>query len=156
MYNGQMDIMDITEIRRKNARHLSTAIGGINSFAEKTGKSQSQISSLIGKSPIKNIGNKIACEIETAFNKPKGWLDNVHPELYGETDDNHEELTGAANDTEGLTNEAIEFARLWQNLPSDQRAVLSDTAQAFVDSTKKQIRKKHPKGTVAFLVNKQG
>jgi|APCry1669188910_1035180.scaffolds.fasta_scaffold01553_11 hypothetical protein len=148
--------MDITEIRRKNARYLSTTVGGINAFSEKTGKSQSQISSLIGKSPIKNIGNKIACEIEKAFHKPKGWLDNVHPELYGEIDDNNEELTGTANETEDLTDEAIEFARLWQNLPSDQRAVLSGTAQAFVDSTKKQPQKKQPKGTVDFLEKKQG
>jgi hypothetical protein len=100
------------------------------------------MSGLIGKRPIKNIGNKIARDIEAVFNKPQGWLDNVHP---GITDELAESIMGtnkAVQVTEDLTADALEFARLWQSLPSDQRAALSDTAKAFMDSTKKQTRKK--------------
>jgi phage repressor protein C with HTH and peptisase S24 domain len=70
--------MDIAHIRRDNARDLSNKCQGISAFAEKLGKSQSQISSLIGTNPTKNIGNKIAREIEAAFGLPHGWMDVLH------------------------------------------------------------------------------
>jgi phage repressor protein C with HTH and peptisase S24 domain len=70
--------MDIAQIRRDNARDLSNKCHGISAFAEKLGKSQSQISSMIGTNPTKNIGNKIAREIETAFGLPHGWMDVCH------------------------------------------------------------------------------
>ena len=38
----------------------------------------SQVSQIIGKNPIKNIGNSIAKRIEVAFAKPEGWLDQPH------------------------------------------------------------------------------
>jgi len=44
----------------------------------------------------------------------------------------------AAQATDGLTDEAIDFAKAFQDLPPEQRAVLEQTAKAFVDSTKKQ------------------
>lgn len=75
--------MDINEIRRKNAHYLSESVGGITAFADKLDKSQPQISHLIGDKPIKNIGPKIARQIEKAFNKAHGWLDHPHPELWG-------------------------------------------------------------------------
>lgn len=60
--------------------------------------------------------------------------------------------TGSGNMTEdvmtaramdGLTNEAMEFAYAFQQLPPEQRAVLETTAKAFMDAAKK------PKGKVA-------
>lgn len=48
-------------------------------------------------------------------------------------------VTAQASD--GLTDEAIDFARAFQELPSEQRAVLESTAKAFMDSTKKQDKK---------------
>ena len=33
---------------------------------------------MIGASPIKNVGDKIAAEIEAIFGKPPGWLDREH------------------------------------------------------------------------------
>lgn len=41
----------------------------------------SQVSQIIGKTPVKNIGNSIAKRIEQAFNKPDGWLDVQHRDL---------------------------------------------------------------------------
>jgi SOS-response transcriptional repressor LexA len=70
--------MNVKDIRRKNCRSLASSTGGISSFAKKLGKSQSQISHLIGKKPIKNIGDKLASQIEITFNKMHGWLDKDH------------------------------------------------------------------------------
>ncbi len=75
-----MKTMDTNEIRRRNAHYLSETVGGITAFADKLDKSQPQISHLIGDKPIKNIGAKIARQIEAAFNKGHGWLDHPHPE----------------------------------------------------------------------------
>lgn len=72
------DGMDIDEIRRQNARYLAGKAGGISAFAELVGKSQSQMSQLIGKNPRKSIGRQIAREIEEACGKPHGWLDQTH------------------------------------------------------------------------------
>lgn len=70
--------MSIKNVRRENLRFLAKSIGGITRLAERLGKTQSQISHLIGNHPVKNIGDKIAAEAEVAFNKPAGWLDREH------------------------------------------------------------------------------
>lgn len=70
--------MNISEIRLENARQLANSIGGVVAMAERLGKSQPQVSHFIGGNPVKNIGNKIARQIEEAFNKENGWLDNCH------------------------------------------------------------------------------
>ncbi|HAV5317766.1 S24 family peptidase [Acinetobacter baumannii] len=70
--------MDSKTIRYKNTRLLVEEIGGVSNFAEKINKGQSQTSQFAGTNPIKGIGNKVAREIEEAFNKPHGWLDQVH------------------------------------------------------------------------------
>ncbi|MEN8381185.1 LexA family protein [Acinetobacter radioresistens] len=70
--------MDSKTIRYKNTRLLVEQIGGVTNFAEKINKGQSQTSQFAGTNPIKGIGNKVAREIEEAFDKPHGWLDQVH------------------------------------------------------------------------------
>lgn len=70
--------MNVKEIRKQNMRMLAELIGGITPMANLLGKSQSQISHLIGKKPIKNIGDRIAAQIEVVFNKPHGWMDHIH------------------------------------------------------------------------------
>ena len=73
--------MNVKSIRRENARALAKSVGGIHHFALKLNKAQSQVSHIIGKSPIKNIGDKMATEIELAFDKPPGWLDQEHYQI---------------------------------------------------------------------------
>lgn len=73
--------MDSKTIRYKNTRLLVDQIGGVSNFAEKINKGQSQTSQFAGTNPIKGIGNKVAREIEDAFNKPHGWLDQLHEKL---------------------------------------------------------------------------
>lgn len=70
--------MNVKIIRRENLRALAHDLGSITALAEFLGKSQSQMSRLIGRHPIKNIGDKLAAEIELAFSKPSGWLDWRH------------------------------------------------------------------------------
>jgi SOS-response transcriptional repressor LexA len=70
--------MDSKSIRYKNTRLLVDQVGGVSSFADKIGKGQSQTSQFAGTNPIKGIGNKVAREIELAFDKPHGWLDLPH------------------------------------------------------------------------------
>ena len=67
--------MNIYEIRRDNARHLSKAIGGDSAFAAKIDRSTGQIAHIIGPNPHKNIGHRLARHIEQSFGKPEGWLD---------------------------------------------------------------------------------
>lgn len=63
-------------IRWRNFRELiGNKSGAITAAAERLGKSQGQVSHFGGKSPIKNIGDDIAAEIEQAWGKPLGWLD---------------------------------------------------------------------------------
>lgn len=69
---------DIKEIRRENMRALAKVAGGVSYLATVLSKSQSQISQLIGKSPSKNIGDRIARQIEEIFKKPRGWMDVLH------------------------------------------------------------------------------
>jgi len=70
--------MNVKDIRRQNLRALARIVGGVSKLAERLEKSQSQISHLIGTNPVKNIGDKFAVHVERIFNKPYGWLDQMH------------------------------------------------------------------------------
>lgn len=73
------NLMQIHEIRLVNARNLLKESGlSRTDFAEKVGISYNLISQYIGKNPTKNIGDETAFKIEVAFNKPKGFLDQVN------------------------------------------------------------------------------
>jgi len=70
--------MIISEIRLHNMRALAKQIGGITAMANRLDKTQGQISHLIGSNPIKNIGSRIAREVDNAFGLPEGWMDQDH------------------------------------------------------------------------------
>jgi hypothetical protein len=77
--NRTMSYMTVKEARYHNAKLLQESLpGGQRAFCEKLNKAQSQVSSFLGDNPSKGIGDKIACQIEQAFGKPKGWLDTPH------------------------------------------------------------------------------
>jgi plasmid maintenance system antidote protein VapI len=71
---------EITNIRRENARHLAEVAGSPAAFARKLGLEDARVSHIIGKSPTRSIGNKMAERIEDAFAKPRGWLDKEREE----------------------------------------------------------------------------
>lgn len=81
-YNSMMNNLDIKQIRYKNAVILRDLAGGVSDFAKKVDRSQPQMSNLVGDSPIKPIGHKLARYFETVFNKPNGWLDLPHHEIW--------------------------------------------------------------------------
>jgi len=72
------------EIRRDNARQLARGVGGHAEFARFMSMEASQVSQLIGRNPVKNIGNSIARRIEQAFDLPTGYLDEEHSQTSGE------------------------------------------------------------------------
>lgn len=73
------DLLKIHEIRLLNARKIMKDSGlDRTQFAEKIGMSYNLLSQYIGKNPKKNIGDDTAEKIETAFNKPKGFLDQAN------------------------------------------------------------------------------
>jgi SOS-response transcriptional repressor LexA len=69
---------NIHTIRLNNARELASQFDTKAQFAEKLGKEPTQVSRFMGKNPTKKIGDLIAEQIESAFGKPKGWLDIDH------------------------------------------------------------------------------
>lgn len=70
--------MTNTEVRRENARLLAAKVGGEAKFAKLLDMDASQVSHIIGKTPLKGIGNIIARRIEDKFALPRGWLDSPH------------------------------------------------------------------------------
>lgn len=70
--------MSREDIRRENARALARKVNGQIEFGRVLKMEPSQVSQIIGKTPIKNIGNSIARRIEQGFSKPEGWLDVPH------------------------------------------------------------------------------
>ncbi|MFA7290929.1 MAG: hypothetical protein WC023_01650 [Rhodocyclaceae bacterium] len=62
-----------------NLRQLVRAAGGINAAAEVLQRHNSYITSIAGPNPSRNIGDKMAQTIETAFGLPPGSLDKEPP-----------------------------------------------------------------------------
>lgn len=73
-----MSRMTVQLTRLRNARVLCEQQGGITKFADRVGKAQSLMSRYIGANPERKIGDRMARDIEKAFNKPMGWLDVSH------------------------------------------------------------------------------
>jgi len=84
-----VDQMDIKEIRHRNVRTLVRKLerdagrsgkraGGLVMLAEMLGKSTAQVSRFAAEKPSTHIGERIAREIETVFEKEHGWMDHVH------------------------------------------------------------------------------
>jgi len=75
--------MDIAAIRLANAESLKKKCNSMADFARKLGKEPAQVRHWFNPNVNKNIGNKIAREIEAAFNKPHGWMDSIHEQAKG-------------------------------------------------------------------------
>lgn len=95
--------------RLNNARKLARDAGGVVRFGERLGMSKAQASQLIGRSPIRQIGNLTARRIEAEFDLPAEWLDTDHDDA----------LTSA---TEQMT--------------PDERAMLAEVARAILKARK--------------------
>jgi len=73
--------MDRRELRYRNGLLLVDEAGGLTEFAEEMEMSLSQASQILGKNPVRGIGNDLAPRMEEKFKKPVGWLDQIHHEI---------------------------------------------------------------------------
>lgn len=69
------------QIRLQNLRALIDEAGGPANAARRLEMTDSQLSQIGGRNPIRNIGTTIARRIERAWGKPVGWLDVSHAQL---------------------------------------------------------------------------
>lgn len=68
--------MDINSIRKENLKIMIDREGGRQAFIAKTGKSGAQISQLLSNTAnSRNIGNKLARELERLCGYPEGFMD---------------------------------------------------------------------------------
>lgn len=75
----------IADIRHENLLKLIDEYGSVTKFAAAAGKSYAQISQLknrslnsTGKGKPRSVGDDLAREFESAFDKPHGWMDADH------------------------------------------------------------------------------
>ena len=122
--------MDATEIRRENMRLLAKQLGGQNRLAEKLGKSEAQIGALIGRTTMRNIGPRLAREVEERLGTPRGWLDHQQKEDYFDQDllIKSVELVEAALRAERLEVAPEKRARLYFEVLKRLRAGLANPA----------------------------
>ncbi|WP_149135634.1 hypothetical protein [Cupriavidus campinensis] len=65
-------------IRIANVLLLEREIGSRSALARKVGSSQSYLSQCVGKGGVRSIGDDLARRLETAMEKPQGWMDECH------------------------------------------------------------------------------
>lgn len=119
-----MGYMDVNEIRRMNLRRLANAIGGVSAVANRLDKSQGQISSLIGARATKNIGARIARQVEQVFGKPHGWLDHIHMHPEGK-----EDVVAC-----GLSLDEMALITKYRRMSSGKRALFQSLADVLADT----------------------
>lgn len=80
--------MDVSDIRRENLRILAKQLGGQARLAEKLGKSEAQVSGWFSDNPNskRNVGTRLAREIEVLLGKPRGWMDHQQKDDYFDQD----------------------------------------------------------------------
>lgn len=67
--------MDVKQIRKANILKLYELHGGPSGLARKVGTSESYLSQITSDKGNRNIGDKLARNIEMALNLPRGWMD---------------------------------------------------------------------------------
>ncbi len=113
-----MNNLDIKQIRYKNAVTLRNLAGGVSDFAKKVDRSQPQMSNVVGDNPIKPIGHKLARYFESVFDKPQGWMDTAHPEIW-QPDNQQEVLHNNLTPAELLAQQLKQFASEGKLSPDD-------------------------------------
>ena len=73
--------MDAHDIRRQNLRILVDAAGSPTIFGRVINRDRGQVAALL---TTKNMGSKLAREIEVTCGRPHGWMDEKHPEEWGD------------------------------------------------------------------------
>ncbi len=118
-----------SERRHINTRKLMTeeCSGKLGVLAERLGKSQPHTSAFAGSFPRTCIGNQIAEEIEKAFGKKMGWLDQDHggqPSLVLSDPVSIERKIGDVVDS--LQEAGVGLDRITYKLTKEEATVLAD------------------------------
>lgn len=81
-----MNNEEIQKNRLWNFRQIIRNVDGTNEAARLMGKKNSYITQIAGPNPKRNIGDRMATMIETAFGLPPGSLDTPPPKQSGNED----------------------------------------------------------------------
>jgi hypothetical protein len=81
-----MNNEEIQKNRLWNFRQIIRSVDGTNEAARIMGKKNSYITQIAGPNPQRNIGNRMATMIETAFGLNPGSLDTPPPKQLGNED----------------------------------------------------------------------
>ena len=69
--------MEIKDIRRNNLRLLAKRYDSQRNLADVADLSYAHLNNIIGKTPVRNCGERLARKIEQTLNLPIGWLDTI-------------------------------------------------------------------------------
>lgn len=128
----------IDAVRRWNARYLADQMGGVMRFAERIGRSQSQVSQVIGKRPIKKLERVFCAHIETEFGLSPGWLDVphlrewavIHDKVWADALRVELAAAGVSLDVSGqMTEHESEILTIYNLLPPPSRLLLLEIAR---------------------------
>jgi len=75
--------MENKEIRLINLRKLLKEASSASALAYAAGTSPAYISQILSQKTKSSIGNRLARKLETATNRPRGWLDQLHNDHAG-------------------------------------------------------------------------
>lgn len=71
-------IEDLRNLRIKNLRRLAEAYGSWAELARAVGCSGTFLTAVAGPNPRRNIGEKLARDLENTLNLKAGWFDTAH------------------------------------------------------------------------------
>jgi hypothetical protein len=126
----------VYRLRWQNFRALiGSDRGAITDAAYRLQKSQGQVSHFGGERPIKNIGDDIADEIEKAWGKGHGWLDQSHNSSGEGTVNEHAQGVGDVSQSAELDALMMAEAEKWVRFEEGAGAVFQPVrrAQRLID-----------------------
>ena len=125
-------MMDITQTRRRNALQLIHDHGISKAeLSRRLDKSPQHINQLLRDRDPKNIGHKMARAIESAFDKPTGWLDR--------TDDDAGQLQPIDSSPAGLFQYAIASAAAYIASRKTYLAAHTQAVRAIEDDFRQRL-----------------
>lgn len=111
------------EIRRVNLRQLVDIYDGRDRLALKLGRERNQIDQLLAK---KNMGPRLARDIEKRLGKERGWMDHPHMEFFAGEPQAPYLLSESVHDRE-----RTQLLKIWMELSPDMRSHLLAIAKTL-------------------------
>lgn len=114
---------EIQENRLRNFRRIISSVNGTNEAARMMNKKNTYITQIAGPTPTRNIGNKIAAQIENTFGLAPGSLDLPPP-------------------PEALSEDALiaELSSVMVNTSTEDKKMMIGIAKLFAERNLKTIK----------------